>query len=227
LGLYVSEHPFGAFKNKLSGSIVFLSDLNQRKQENVVTAGVISSIKKIITKNNENMLFVKIEDGIAFTEILVFPKVLKTCLDIWIEGKTVIMNATVSDKDGEIKLLLNKVSILEVDNVDKILEEFKSFKVAPRRQFNKNYNNQGSWLGVKVASVENKSLSLILKGGLSVEEMGNIKSILVLYPGKDSVFIKAKIYEGEKIIKLDILVDSSSSVKDDLRQNFSNILDVV
>jgi hypothetical protein len=34
--------------------------LKDRKQENVLTAGIISSIKKIITKNNENMLFVKI-----------------------------------------------------------------------------------------------------------------------------------------------------------------------
>jgi DNA polymerase-3 subunit alpha len=225
LGLYVSEHPFNAFKDKLSGRIVSLSNLKERKQENVLTAGIVSSIKKIITKNNDSMLFVKIEDGVSFVEILVFPKILKSSIDVWQEGAAVIVHATVSDKDGEIKLLLNKADILELDSLEKSISDFSNLKTRPRGQFNyyskKNNENQTS------INSSNKSIGLIFKSSPSVEQMEEIKSVLFQYPGKDFVFAKLKINGEEKIIKLGVLVDSSGELKDKIRVDFSSLVDVV
>lgn len=225
LGLYVSEHPFNVFKEKISGRIVSLSRLKEKKQENVITAGVVSTIKKIITKNNDNMLFVKIEDGVSSTEVLVFPKSLKESVDVWQDGRAVIMSATVSDKDGEIKLLLNKAKILELDNIDKIIEEFNSLKVRPRGQFNSYYKKDAG--SPTINAGKNKSIGLAFKDSASTEVLEEIKNILLQYPGGDNIFVKVKINGEEKIIKLDILVEASLDLKNKLISDFSNILDVV
>ncbi len=223
LGLYISEHPFSVFKDKLSGRIVSLSNLKERKQENITTAGIVSNIKKIITKNNDSMLFVKIEDGISFAEILVFPKILKSSIDLWQEGTAVIVHATVSDKDGEIKLLLNKVNNLEVEKLEEILSDFNNLKIRPRGQFN-HYSKKNNETQIDAL---NKSLDLIFKSPPNVEQMEKIKSILMEYPGKESVFAKIKINGNEKLIRLNVLVGISTELKEKIKTDFVDLLDVV
>ena len=135
------------------------------------------------------------------------------------------MSATVSDKDGEIKLLLNKAKILELDNIDKIIEEFSSLKVRPRGQFNSYYKKDAG--SPTINASKNKSIGLAFKDSVSTEVLEEIKSILLQYPGSDNIFVKVKINGEEKIIKLDILVEASLDLKNKLISDFSNILDVV
>jgi DNA polymerase III subunit alpha len=225
LGLYVSEHPFNSIKDKMPGGFVPLSSLNERKNENVVTAGVVSSIKKIITKNNDNMLFVKIEDGIGFSEVLVFPKVLKEDPDMWVDGKIVMLNANVSDKDGELKLLLNRALVIEAENIKDSFKILSELEIKTRRKFNNYNNNNGGY--TRVNTNKEKSLGLVLKKQISQEEMSKIKDVLMSYPGSDSVFIKINSSNGEKIFKLDIKIDKSQDIIDDLSKNFSSFLNIV
>ncbi len=224
LGLYVSEHPFNSFKKKMPEGFVFLSSLSERKNEHVVTAGVVSSVKKIITKNNENMLFVKIEDGTGFTEVLVFPKVLKENLDIWNDGQVVMLNANVSDKDGEIKLLLNRAIAVDLNNVKDSFKILSGLEIKARRNFN---NNNGGSGYVAVNSNKEKSLGLVLKKPISQDEMNKLKEILLSYPGSDGVFIKINSNNGERIFKLDIKIDKSEELITELSNNFSSFLNVV
>jgi DNA polymerase III alpha subunit len=72
-------------------------------------AGLISRIKKIITKSGKPMLFVTIEDLSHSAEALVFPKLLEETAAQWIDGAKVIIDGTLSDKDGEAKILANKI----------------------------------------------------------------------------------------------------------------------
>ncbi len=231
LGLYISEHPFGDFKNKLSDDVVSLSNLKNFKNQDILTAGVVSSIKKIVTKKNENMLFVKIEDGVSFVEILVFPKVLKDTVEIWQEGKTVIVNANVSDKDGEIKLLINKAELLSLEGLDDILSNFKNIKIPKRfdpnrnkysNGYNQNYSNN-----YIVEPRQGKSLGIVLKKGSSLEVFGKIKEILESHPGDDSVYFKVNLADGEKLLKTELKTRNSDALKNELRGEFKDLLDIV
>ena len=63
LGLYISEHPMEKFDIKLNDSIDTISEIRKTEQKiNVVTAGIITSIKKITTKNNEKSKFILIQE---------------------------------------------------------------------------------------------------------------------------------------------------------------------
>ena len=110
LGLYVSEHPLQDFRTILERIASPISSvLGGKDQTKVRIAGVISRIKKIITKSGQPMLFVTVEDLSHSMEVLVFPKMLAQDPDKWIDGGMVIVDGTLSDKDGETKLLANAV----------------------------------------------------------------------------------------------------------------------
>lgn len=114
LGIYLSEHPLDGIKNILKNSTQSIKDLaNYSLGKTVKIGGVITSIKKIITKRSkEPMLFVRLEDTTSNTEILVFPKILKENNAIWKEDNIVIVEGIINNKDGAIKILANKVKEL-------------------------------------------------------------------------------------------------------------------
>lgn len=231
LGLYISEHPFSIYRQRLNGETVPLANLKEHTNEDVVVSGVVSSIKKIITKKNENMLFVKIEDGVAFVEILVFPKVLKETLECWQDGRVLLLSANVSDKDGETKLLVNKALLIndEVLSNDfkKTIEDLRNVK--SRKPYNPNGNGHSyySGQGIAVNNSGPKSLGLALKGKLSLDLIEKIKSVLQNYPGKSSVYLKITLPEGEKLIKSELQVENSSDLKNELKNELGDLIDIV
>ncbi|TSC75596.1 MAG: DNA-directed DNA polymerase III PolC [Parcubacteria group bacterium Gr01-1014_33] len=107
LGLYVTEHPIQEYLEKLQKNKVLpLKDLTVKLRNQVVSiGGIISGIQKITTKSGEPMLFVKMEDVTARTEVLVFPKVLARNPGIWQQEKVLMVRGRVSDKDGITKIL--------------------------------------------------------------------------------------------------------------------------
>lgn len=107
LGLYVSDHPIRDYLEKLKSSRVLpISNLSSVGQNRFVSiGGLVSGIQKIITKSGEPMLFVKLEDLNAKTEVLVFPKILARNPSLWQTEKVLIIKGRISDKDGVIKVL--------------------------------------------------------------------------------------------------------------------------
>jgi len=107
LGLYVTEHPFQEYAERLRNNhILPLQSLNTEPHNKMISiGGIVSGIQKILTKNGEPMLFVKLEDLTARTEVLVFPKVLARNPGLWQEEKALIIRGRLSDKDGTPKVL--------------------------------------------------------------------------------------------------------------------------
>lgn len=107
LGLYVTEHPLQEYAEKLKlRGVSPLRNLNiDLRGQKILTGGIISGVKKIITKSGESMLFVKLEDLTARIEVLVFPRVLAQNPSIWQEDKILMIRGRLSDKDGEPKIL--------------------------------------------------------------------------------------------------------------------------
>jgi len=107
LGLYVTEHPLQEYAEKLKQNRALpLQNLTLDLRNQMVSiGGIVSSIQRINTKNGEPMLFVKMEDLTAQTEVLVFPKVLAKNPSIWQNEKVLLIRGRLSDKDGSPKVL--------------------------------------------------------------------------------------------------------------------------
>jgi DNA polymerase-3 subunit alpha len=67
--------------------------------------GLISNVKKIITKTGKPMLFMKMEDLSAKTEIVIFPNLLEKNPGALQENKIVFVAGRVDDRNGEIKII--------------------------------------------------------------------------------------------------------------------------
>jgi DNA polymerase-3 subunit alpha len=107
LGLYVTEHPVQEYMEKLKANHALpLKELSSSSRDKMISVGgVVNSIQKIITKSGEPMLFVKLEDTGARTEVLVFPKILAKNPGLWQEEKVLLIRGRISDKDGTTKIL--------------------------------------------------------------------------------------------------------------------------
>jgi DNA polymerase-3 subunit alpha len=123
LGMYVSEHPLSEFQQELLHIARPATELRGLPaSQSVRVAGVITQIKKIITKSQQPMLFVLLEDMVGKVEIVVFPSVLSKTSDIWSDGGVVVIEGKVSAKEGETKLLADKVWAL----TNETLSHFKT-----------------------------------------------------------------------------------------------------
>ncbi|MDZ4225716.1 MAG: DNA polymerase III subunit alpha [Candidatus Andersenbacteria bacterium] len=126
LGMYVSEHPLSELRQEISKVATGLNELaDLAGNQSVRVVGVVTRINKIITKSNQPMLFVTIEDMTGKVEVLVFPTILQTTQEIWQDGAAVILEGKLSDKDGEVKVLTDKAWTLSKEIMQK-------FKAVPR-----------------------------------------------------------------------------------------------
>ncbi|MCX6721874.1 MAG: DNA polymerase III subunit alpha, partial [Candidatus Staskawiczbacteria bacterium] len=106
LGLYVSSHPLNGFKKLFESRTTAISKIDASYVEKkLVIGGLISSVKKIITKNGKPMLFMKLEDLTGKMEVVIFPNLLEKNPVALQENKIVFIAGRVDDRNGEIKLV--------------------------------------------------------------------------------------------------------------------------
>ncbi|PRR80609.1 DNA polymerase III subunit alpha [Clostridium liquoris] len=128
-GLYISGHPLEEYKDILnSSSITKIPEIidsetledelveQERKikdGEIVKIGGIITSVNKKVTKNNEMMAFITIEDLYSSIEVIVFPKTFNRYRDLIDADSMVIVKGRVNIREGEQpKILCENVEAL-------------------------------------------------------------------------------------------------------------------
>jgi DNA polymerase-3 subunit alpha len=102
LGLYISDHPLSQFKEEIERiGAVPIANLPEFPGKMALTAGVITNIKRIITKNNQPMAFITLEDQTGSVEGIVFSKVYEKCNPFLNENALVVAKGTVTVKEEE------------------------------------------------------------------------------------------------------------------------------
>jgi len=110
LGLYISGHPLKAFRNILKNRCQPIANIPQLTVGKLVkVGGVISSIKKIITKTGKPMMFLKLEDETQQIEIVVFPSAITRNPTVFQENKVVFVLGRVDARDGVPKIICNEI----------------------------------------------------------------------------------------------------------------------
>jgi len=114
LGLYLSGHPLDSYKDILKKNATLISEIKTRGLSNmpVKLGGIISSIKKIITKTGKTMLFVQVEDFTDKIEIIAFPSIVERNPLLFVENKIIILRGKISGRDHEKKVICEDIQEL-------------------------------------------------------------------------------------------------------------------
>ena len=212
LGLYISAHPFSDFKKELIDFVVPLSRLKEVQADKAINvAGVITKVKKIMTRSNKSMLFVKLEDDIANTEIIVFPRLLESTAETWQDGAVVICKGKISDKDQEIKVIANSVTKLDLDNLEKQISRFKKLKIN---------------LNQRPTQASRKGLYLELSSNISADNINKLKFILEKFSGTEKVIFLVKENGVEKIVETNHQVAKGQPLLQELMTNLGQVVKI-
>jgi DNA polymerase-3 subunit alpha len=136
LGLYISGHPLDKHREKFEKSEmniaklkeitkpIFLDELpptkdkkekerrKKEKERSYVIAGMITAAREIITKTNARMMFLTLTDFTDSIECVVFSKTYEQIKPILIPDACVAFKGTVSERNGELSLLVDKAKKL-------------------------------------------------------------------------------------------------------------------
>ncbi len=242
LGLYISEHPFSEFKQFMNSTVIPIAGLaTHLKDYQIVVAGVISKIQKIITRTNEAMLFVKLEDLSGSMEILVFPSLLKETLAIWSEGRIVICQGKLSDKDQELKLLCNRAIELTAEKAGEEVAKFTKntnsnalkpngygqatanrWRVnanpatVPKPAASINFNSPKAASSAARVQVNGENIYIVLAGNLQPDILTKLKDLFTKNQGDKKVFFKIITAGQAKQIETQFKVSFNKALVDEI-----------
>ena len=110
LGLYISSHPLEEFKKILEKKTLPLKELKENIfSQKIIVGGIISSIKKILTKKGQPMLFLKLEDLTDKTEVVVFPAIIERNPEVLQENKIVFVQGRVDNGRDTPKIIAESI----------------------------------------------------------------------------------------------------------------------
>jgi len=114
LGLYISGHPLDKYKDKLDKRDMNIkkAKLEAGSETQIAIAGIVESVREILTKRNEQMAFVKMADLSGEIEMVVFPRVFTEYKSFLENDKCVIVLGRVTERNGEKSLIAEKIKAL-------------------------------------------------------------------------------------------------------------------
>lgn len=115
VGFYVSGHPMTGYKKtaeKLGCAEIFDLTESETFEDNakVTVLGIITSVKKKVTRSNAEMAFVTVEDTTGNIEVLLFPKTVA-------DSRNLLMNGTVVFIKGRLSLREDKEPSIVCDSI--------------------------------------------------------------------------------------------------------------
>jgi DNA polymerase-3 subunit alpha len=118
LGLYVSDHPAAAFRDYLEARCSPIHHLEKEPDgKHVTIGGVITSVRKSLSKGGQPLAFVGIEDLSGRVELLVFGKTFERAEGLLHEDETVEVTLKVTHRDGILRLSAESVERLSSETV--------------------------------------------------------------------------------------------------------------
>ncbi|TSC69222.1 MAG: DNA polymerase III subunit alpha [Parcubacteria group bacterium Gr01-1014_56] len=113
LGLYVSGHPLDRFRDKLARSPTTISELKLKTPGIVaVAAGMVESVRLILTRGGDQMAFVKLADFGGSIEAAVFPRIFQEYKSILKPETVIALKGRLSSRNGELSMVADKLKAL-------------------------------------------------------------------------------------------------------------------
>ena len=78
----------------------------------VVVGGIIEEAKPILTKKNDQMMFVRLADLTGTIEVVVFPRVFEEFKKFLVAEKCIVIKGKISNRNDEVSLIAEKIKEL-------------------------------------------------------------------------------------------------------------------
>jgi DNA polymerase-3 subunit alpha len=115
LGVYVSGHPLDQFASELEKRATITQIKNDgRNGIPVVTAGMIETVKELLTKKGDRMAFIQLSNLTDTIEMVAFPEVYQTHREFLMPGSCVAIKGKLSIRNDEPSVLLDKLKLLSL-----------------------------------------------------------------------------------------------------------------
>ena len=119
LGLYISGHPLDQYKEKLQGAqaagkalSIGQTKLQVRPGTTTVAAGMIESVRVILTRGGDQMAFIKLADFDGSIEAVVFPKDYVTYRALLTPENCIALKGRLTNRNGELSLVAEALKAL-------------------------------------------------------------------------------------------------------------------
>lgn len=149
LGIYLSGHPLSEYEKELEKSATTnTNEISEMRESGENTSlsdgsrisigGIIIKKQNKITKNNNMMAFITLEDLYGTVEGIIFPKIYESCKDILYEDNIVMVEGTIDASEEEApKLICNKVYEIRKIDTDKTSSKKLYLKVENKEHYRK------------------------------------------------------------------------------------------
>ncbi len=110
LGVYVSEHPLQTIAQDLKEADVTLCGEIEESMngQQVTIGGMVTQVRRIITKKGEPMAFARLEDLQGDMEVVVFPRVYEGTKELWVPEKVLLVKGKVELNNETAKLICHE-----------------------------------------------------------------------------------------------------------------------
>ncbi|MBL8030090.1 MAG: DNA polymerase III subunit alpha, partial [Candidatus Doudnabacteria bacterium] len=215
LGMYVSAHPLDRYRKVLS-KMQGVKNLSAEDSSDQILGGIITRLKRTITKKNEPMAFFTLQDITGSIEILVFPKVMESALPFLENDRIVQVKGRLSSaarrgkragfaegapensnryEDEELKIIADQITELPSDE---------------------KYSDALSQME------KTKKLVVHMQRLPEIEILNQVKMVLQKHKGEAQVMLSVGVSSKAKQIKTHSLVRISDELVADLKK-FSEI----
>lgn len=115
LGLYVSAHPLESFRaeGRRLGAVPIRMLGPERAGKRVKIGAQIIAMRQVLTKKNETMLVLELEDLEGSIEAVAFPRTYARFRDLWQEDAILLIDGTVDVRNDRLQLIVEETAVFE------------------------------------------------------------------------------------------------------------------
>ena len=133
LGFYVSGHPLQGLRKYLKRKVNLIDSFTKRDMGKMVkVVGLLTQVKKIVTRAGASMAYVTLEDPTGRIEITVFPNTFTQFRELFTDGSVVSITGKVEFRRGQQQLICQGIQGVSLETMIKKAKEAKLYDADER-----------------------------------------------------------------------------------------------
>ena len=208
MGVYLSEHPFSAFADKIAAENTILCGQidSEMVGQTVLVAGMVASVAHLMTRQQKSFVKATLEDLDGSIEVMVWSDVYLGTVELWEEGNIVLIEGKVGMRDDSIQLSCKKVSRYQPDKPRPEKTPVSIVKPLVAKDAKMNNNGFTHKSEEKLIPKQRHRLVITIKdSGDSEKDANSLRRVVYTmkeFPGSDEVSMR--IPSEGKFVKLKI-----------------------
>ncbi len=221
-GMYFSGHPLEEYRaisealNSPKTSYLYecleTGKENDIDNQNVSFLGIVTSVKKKVTKKDEIMAFCGVEDLFGNIEMIVFPKNFIMYGNLLSVGSIILVDGKISVKDEEVKLLAEKITIAP-----------KTVAEIPKDKINQSKSTPTQSPKTETTQDKKKKSGIFIKMPTeNPEKTEKLKNLLSIFEGRIPVYLYYEDTKKYDFLGMDFLTSINQPLTNELKHIFGD-----